>query len=159
MAVRIEMPCEIRPKFQSLSVGTNLTGCAFSKHPVQEALVKIRAGYDIAFQCPRAVPMVLMLTSHPSRDGDILSDQIMQFSPGVAARDFFDPFGNICTRFVAPAGLLEVRSEFTVEDTGLPDEVRPGARPWDIGDLPDEALPFLRASRYCDTEKLSDMAW
>src|ERR1700742_3684931 len=133
--------------------------CRFSGIHFLEVFVKIRAGYDIAFQCPQAVPMVLMLTSHPSRDGDILSDQIMQFSPGVAARDFFDPFGNICTRFVAPPGLLEVRSEFTVEDTGLPDEVRPEARQWDIGDLPDEALPFLLASRYCDTEKLSDMAW
>jgi hypothetical protein len=59
--------------------------------------VKIRAGYDIAFQCPYAVPMVLMLTTHPSRDGDILSDQSMQFSPAVDARDYFDPYGNICS--------------------------------------------------------------
>jgi hypothetical protein len=76
--------------------------------------VKIRAGYDIAFQCPHAVPMVLMLTTHPSRDGDILSDQSMQLSPGVKARDFFDPYGNICTRLVAPPGLLEVSSDFVV---------------------------------------------
>jgi hypothetical protein len=63
--------------------------------------VKIRAGYDIAFQCPYAVPIVLMLTTHPSRDGDILGDQSMQFSPHVDARDYFDPYGNICTRLVA----------------------------------------------------------
>jgi hypothetical protein len=66
-------------------------------HAIMEIIVKIRAGYDIAFQCPYSVPMVLMLTTHPSRDGDILSDQSMQFSPGVEARDFFDPYGNICT--------------------------------------------------------------
>ena len=60
--------------------------------------MKIRAGYDIAFQCPYAVPMVLMLTTHPSRDGDIVSDQSMRFSPAVDARDYFDPYGNICTR-------------------------------------------------------------
>ena len=30
--------------------------------------MKIRAGYDIAFQCPHAVPMVFMLTTHPSRE-------------------------------------------------------------------------------------------
>jgi hypothetical protein len=62
--------------------------------------VKIRAGYDIAFQCPYAVPMVLMLTTHPSRDGDILSDQSMHFSPAIGERDYFDPYGNICTRLV-----------------------------------------------------------
>jgi hypothetical protein len=64
--------------------------------------VKIRAGYDIAFQCPYAVPMVLMLTTHPSRDGDILGDQSMHFSPRVEGRDYFDPYGNICSRLVAP---------------------------------------------------------
>jgi transglutaminase-like putative cysteine protease len=125
----------------------------------KEFIVKIRAGYDIAFECSSAVPMVLMLTSHPSRDGDILSDQTMQFSPGVDARDFFDPFGNICTRLVAPPGLFEVRSEFIVQDSGLPDEVCPSARQWEIGDLPSDTLPFLLASRYCDTEKLMQLAW
>jgi transglutaminase-like putative cysteine protease len=103
--------------------------------------------------------MVLMLTTHPSRDGDILSDQSMQFSPGVDARDYFDPYGNICTRLVAPPGLFEVRSEFVVEDSGLPDEVCPAARQWDVGALPSETLPFLLASRYCDTEKLLNLAW
>lgn len=83
----------------------------------------------------------------------------MRFSPGVDARDFFDPFGNICTRLVAPPGLLEVRCEFDVDDTGLPDEVCPAAQQWDVGALPGEVLPFLLASRYCDTEKLSNLAW
>jgi transglutaminase-like putative cysteine protease len=124
-----------------------------------EVLVKIRAGYDIAFQCSYAVPMVLMLTTHPCRDGDILGDQFMSFSPGVDARDFFDPYGNICTRLVAPPGLLEVRSDFVVGDSGLPDEVCPAAQQWDVGSLPREVLPFLLASRYCDTEKLSNLAW
>jgi hypothetical protein len=53
---------------------------AFQPDTIQGDFVKIRAGYDIAFQCPYAVPMVLMLTTHPSRDGDILSDQSMHFS-------------------------------------------------------------------------------
>lgn len=121
--------------------------------------MKIRAGYDIAFQCPQDVPMVLMLTTHPSRDGDIVSDPSMRSSPGVDARDFFDPYGNICTRLVAPQGLFEARSEFIVEDSGLPDEVCPSAQQFDVGALPSETLPFLLASRYCDPEKLSDLAW
>jgi hypothetical protein len=97
--------------------------------------------------------MMLMLTTHPSRDGDILGDQSMNFLPGVEARDYFDPYGNICTRLVAPAGLLEVRSEFIVEDSGLPDEVSLAAQQLGVGALPGEALPFLLASGYCGTEK------
>jgi transglutaminase-like putative cysteine protease len=42
---------------------------------------------------------------------------------------------------------------------GLPDEVRPGAQQWNVGALPGDALPFLLASRYCDTERLSNLAW
>jgi transglutaminase-like putative cysteine protease len=59
----------------------------------------------------------------------------------------------------SPPGLLEVRSEFVVEDSGLPDEVCPAAQQWDVAALPGDALPFLLASRYCDTEKLSNLAW
>jgi hypothetical protein len=32
-----------------------------------EAILKIRAGYDIAFNCFQEVPMLLMLSVHPSR--------------------------------------------------------------------------------------------
>src|SRR3984893_15088467 len=131
-------------------LGTNLAVCAFPTQQDQEVFVKIRAGYDIAFHCPYSVPMVLMLTTHPSRDGDILGDQSMRFSPGVDARDFFEPYGNIRTRLVAPPGLLEVRSEFGVKDSGGPDEVCWSAQQWNVAALPGDVLPFLLASRYCD---------
>jgi hypothetical protein len=36
--------------------------------------VIIRAGYDIAFHCQQETPMVLMLSVHPSRQGDLLSE-------------------------------------------------------------------------------------
>ena len=121
--------------------------------------MKIRAGYDIAFQCAQAVPMALMLAVHPSRHADLLSDHSIRFSPGVNARDYLDDFGNVSTRLVAPPGLLEIRSEFVIEDSGLPDEVMPSAQQWDIDALPNDALTFLLASRYCDTEKLSNLAW
>jgi hypothetical protein len=35
----------------------------------------------------------------------------------------------------------------------------PDAPQWDVGALPDETLLYLLGSRYCDTEKLSDLAW
>jgi transglutaminase-like putative cysteine protease len=123
------------------------------------AVVRIRAGYDIAFQCPQAVPMILMLSVHPSRQSGLLSDHAIRFSPGVNSRDYRDAFGNICTRLVAPAGLLEIRNEFSIQDTGLPDEELPSAQQWEIETLPDEVLTFLLASRYCDTEKFSNLAW
>jgi transglutaminase-like putative cysteine protease len=103
--------------------------------------------------------MILMLSVHPSRQSDLLSDHVIRFSSGVKSRDYRDAFGNVCTRLVAPAGLLEIHNEFSIQDTGLPDEELPSAQQWEIETLPDDVLTFLLASRYCDTEKLSNLAW
>jgi transglutaminase-like putative cysteine protease len=66
---------------------------------------------------------------------------------------------NTCTRLVAPPGLLEIRNDFIIRDSGQPDAVVPDAQQWDVSALPDEALMYLLGSRYCDTQKLSDLAW
>jgi transglutaminase-like putative cysteine protease len=121
--------------------------------------VNIKAGYKIAFQCAQDVPMLLMLSVRPERQQDLLSEHRMTFSPGVRARDYLDAFGNVCTRLVAPGGLVEIRNRFIIADSGKPDEVAPDAEQWDIDRLPDEALVYLLGSRYCDTQKLSNLAW
>ena len=89
--------------------------------------MEIRAGYDIAFQCFQDTPMVLMLSIDPARRGDLLSEHRIQFSPNIPSRDYVDVFGNTCTRIVAPAGLIEMRNDFLIADSGLPDEVAPDA--------------------------------
>ena len=121
--------------------------------------MEIRAGYDIAFQCFQETPMVLMLSIGPARVRDLLSEHRIRFSPDVPSRDYVDKFGNTCTRIVAPAGLIEIRNDFLISDSGLPDEVAPDARQLEVGDLPDDVLIYLLGSRYCDTEKLSNLAW
>jgi transglutaminase-like putative cysteine protease len=121
--------------------------------------LKIRAGYDIAFECSQDVPMVLMLTVHPSRHADILTEHTIRVSPQVVANDYTDVFGNICTRLVAPAGLIELRNEFIIQDSGLPDAVLPKAVQVPLQELPDDALIYLLGSRYCNTQKLTDFAW
>jgi transglutaminase-like putative cysteine protease len=121
--------------------------------------VKIEAGYDIAFNSAQEVPIVLMLSVHPSRQHDLLTDHRIELSPEIKSRDYLDAFGNICTRLVAPPSLLEIRNRFVISDGGLPDEVAPEAAQWEIDGLPDEVLVYLLASRYCDTEKLSQFAW
>ena len=125
----------------------------------EDTTLKIRAGYDIAFNCFQDVPMVLMLSVHPSRQGDLLTDHAIRVSPNVALRDYKDGFGNVCTRLVAPVGQINIRNEFIIEDGGLPDEVAPHAEQIPLDRLPDDALVYLLGSRYCDTQRLTDLAW
>jgi transglutaminase-like putative cysteine protease len=46
-----------------------------------------------------------------------------------------------------------------VRDTGRPDPVVSDACHVRVEDLPQEALVFLRASRFCDSDLLLDLAW
>jgi transglutaminase-like putative cysteine protease len=121
--------------------------------------VQIRAGYDIAFQCLQDTPMILMLSIHPSRTKDLLSPHRIQFSHDVQAHDYLDMFGNTCTRIVAPPGLIEIKNDFLIVDSGLPDLAPPSGPLQPVGELPDDVMVFLLGSRYCDTQKLSDLAW
>jgi transglutaminase-like putative cysteine protease len=121
--------------------------------------MKIRAGYDIAFEVPQLTPIILMVSVHPSRAKDILTSPKILASPDLSMRDYQDTFGNICTRVTAPPGLVEFASSFEIRDSGCPDEVSMNARWHPIDELPDETLPYLLGSRYCDTQKLSNFAW
>ena len=121
--------------------------------------MKIQAGFDIAYDLPQPTSMILMLTVHPSRAKDLLSPHEIAFTPVVKQRSYLDSFGNVCTRVLAPAGRFEMKADFIIRDSGKADEIAPRAAQIDIDRLPDEALLFLIASRYCDTEALSDLAW
>ena len=124
-----------------------------------ETPMLIRCGYDIAFDCPVPTPIMLILSVHPSRLGDLLEPQGMRADPDIGFREYRDGFGNICHRVLAPAGETHFRAGFTIRDSGLPDAAEPDARQFLVQDLPDEALVFLLGSRYCETDKLSDTAW
>ena len=58
---------------------------------------------------------MLLLSVHPSREKDLLTPQRIELSPGIKARQGLDPFGNIWTRFLAPAGRLEIRTDFLLQ--------------------------------------------
>jgi transglutaminase-like putative cysteine protease len=46
-----------------------------------------------------------------------------------------------------------------VRDSGQPDVICASAGQHPVQDLPDECLVFLLGSRYCETDRLSDIAW
>ena len=119
----------------------------------------IRAGYEIAFNCPEPTPMILMLSVRPERRRDLITPETIKASPGVQLRAYVDGFGNACHRLIAPAGPVSFAADFLINDSGLPDEASPQAVQHPVDELPDETLVYLLGSRYCETEPLSDLAW
>jgi transglutaminase-like putative cysteine protease len=121
--------------------------------------MQIKAGYTLTYDFPKPTPMLLVLNNHPSRQGDLLTPQVLRCDPPVQMWDYTDGFGNVCTRLIAPAGQLSISTEFEIYDTGQPDRVVADAVQHDIHDLPDDVLVFLLGSRYCETDLLSNIAW
>jgi transglutaminase-like putative cysteine protease len=122
-------------------------------------MMQIKAGFTIAYECPRPTPMLLTLKVHPTRRSDLLTPESLTFSPPVETWDYLDGFGNVCTRLTAPAGRLTISTAFEIYDGGLPDFVPHDAAQHNIRDLPDETLVYVLGSRYCETDLLSDIAW
>jgi transglutaminase-like putative cysteine protease len=121
--------------------------------------MKIRVGFEITYDFVARTPMMLMLSVHPSRAADVIGPGQLRVSPAVPFTRYLDAFGNVCTRLVAPPGQLEIFTDALVADSGLPDPVEPAARQHEIAELPHDALVFLLASRYCETERLMEAAW
>ena len=121
--------------------------------------MKIRCGFDIAYTCAFPTPMLFLLSVHPSREGDLRTPQRIAVDPDVPVRTYTDLFGNRVTRLVAQPGTTTLRADFLIRDSGEPDIVAPDAREVPVEELPDDTLAYLLASRYCDTEALSDLAW
>jgi transglutaminase-like putative cysteine protease len=119
----------------------------------------IRTGFDIAIGVREPTALLMMLSLHPSRTTDLRSPHQMRFSPHVDAWDYTDGFGNTVTRILAPPGVTTISTSFLVEDSGEPDIVAPGAQQVPVELLPPDVLVFLLGSRYCETDKLSDLAW
>lgn len=119
----------------------------------------IRAGYDIAFEADLPTPMLAALSIHPSRNRDLRSIQRITTMPEVPLYDYIDGFGNVCTRLTIPAGGIALSCSFTIEDGFTSDPVMPDARAVAVGDLPDEIMVYLLGSRYCETDRLTDVAW
>ncbi|MFT4247954.1 MAG: transglutaminase family protein [Pseudomonas sp.] len=119
----------------------------------------IHLGFDIRHRFDQPTPMVAMLDLREERRADIVRATPLQAIPEVPVRQYHDPFGNLCTRLVAPAGVFGLRADTVVRDDGLPDPVAPDARETPVDALPDDALVFLLASRYCETDLLVQQAW
>jgi transglutaminase-like putative cysteine protease len=121
--------------------------------------MKIHAGYEIAYQCPQPTPMILMLSVHPSRIADLITSDRMRINPAIPANTYHDSFGNFCHVVHAPPGRITLSADFLIRDSGALDDVAPNAVQHPLERLPVETLVYLLGSRYCETDRFTQLAW
>ena len=126
---------------------------------VSEPFLKFRIGYEFKYSFPSPTPCLLVLSVHHSRVGDLVLPDHVITNPSTPVSGYRDGFGNWCSRLVAPAGHFRIFCNSEIHDSGLPDNATPGAGQVPVEMLPDDALTFLLASRFCESDKLLDMSW
>lgn len=121
--------------------------------------MKLRVGHELHYEFPQPTPVILMLNIHFTRVSDLETPDHIVVSPSVPISGYRDGFGNWCSRLLAPTGRMLISSDCTIRDSGRPDPVVSEARQVPVEALPEETLVFLLASRFCDSDRLLDLAW
>ena len=121
--------------------------------------MRLRVGYELQYHFPQTTPVIMMLNVHYTRVSDLERPDHIVISPSVPISGYRDGFGNWCSRILAPAGAMRISTDTVVNDTGLADRTVLGAAQVPVEELPEDALVFLLASRFCDSDRLLDLAW
>ena len=66
--------------------------------------IHLQVGFELRYDCPQPVPMILLLNVHHSRVADIVIPDRLTTDPPVPVTAYRDAFGNWCSRLIAPAG-------------------------------------------------------
>ena len=119
----------------------------------------IRIGYRLDYDFPAPTPLLAVVNVHHSRVGDLVAPDVMATTPAVPLDGYHDSFGNWCHRLVAPAGQFRMEADTVIHDPGRLDETVVDAAQTPVPDLPAAALRYLLPSRYCESDRLPEVAW
>lgn len=116
----------------------------------------IHATCFLDFHNPVATPFLLMLRPRSGWQQWVAREEYV-LTPTVPAVEFTDPFGNLCQRLTAPAGRFSIHTSVDIECAEVSDEA-PGSPFVEVQQLPDDTLPFLLPSRFCESDRFGQMA-
>jgi transglutaminase-like putative cysteine protease len=119
----------------------------------------IKYGCELAVVVNEPTPAQCLMDIHSERQTDIVEEIALTASSAAPISEERDGFGNRLRRLILPAGETVLRLSGIIADSGIP-EVREGNAPiLPVPKLPADVLGYLNGSRYCETDKLGEMAW
>jgi transglutaminase-like putative cysteine protease len=119
----------------------------------------IKIGYELIFNNPAPVNMLMALYVHPEQADVLGKPERLVVEPDVPIQNYIDHFGNRVGRCLAPAGPFRIYYDNIAEDSGKPEPRIDGARLHPVEELPSECMEFLIPSRYCEVDNMTQMAW
>lgn len=118
--------------------------------------MKLLVSCNLSFHIDHATALILMLRPYRGIQQWIIRETYT-IRPAVPVTESADFYGNAQQRLVAPAGdfLIYSSAEVIVGDYLA---TAPGAEFIEIQNLPNDVLPYLLPSRYCESDRFGDMA-
>ena len=126
--------------------------------PHPSGVLTLRVGSEFVYWSQGETPAILQVEARQDSDAKILQER-WEIEPHVDSHIYADVYGNRCRRLTLPPGQTTMRYDALVEVSSHPDVVVPEAPAALVQDLPDETILFTLASRYCQSDSLSDAAW
>jgi len=119
--------------------------------------MKLKVACELEYELKENAPLILMLRPRNGA-GQQLIEEIYQIIPNIHFSEYTDVYGNLCQRIFAPIGKLIIKTQsiFEVHET-LETNMNAGFVP--VENLPNEAIIYLLPSRYCESDKLSSLAF
>ncbi len=116
----------------------------------------LRSECDLHFDASIYTPFVFMLRPRSGAEQWVAQERYA-ITPSVSVVEFTDGYGNLCQRLIAPPGSFSVRTSAEVMTSAHIDTAA-GAPFVPVQDLPESALTYLLPSRYCEADRLSELA-
>ncbi len=116
----------------------------------------LKAICEITFEGDTPTPLILMLRPRSGAAQWVLHEEY-RLNPATRVTEYTDSFGNLCQRLVAPASRFVIHTSAQVRTADTID-VHPGTPFTPAQDLPEQTLPFLLPSRYCQSDQLGEQA-
>jgi transglutaminase-like putative cysteine protease len=120
--------------------------------------ITVRVGCHLAYETTVQTPALFVLK--PRLESSVLVIQEkLSFGIGLPSYQFQDSHGNICYRSELMPGLNEIRHDALVAVSSRPDNREVPGQIEPVSQLPPEVLRYTLPSRYCDSDKLLNLAW
>jgi transglutaminase-like putative cysteine protease len=118
--------------------------------------MKLQISCELDYISQENVPLVLMLRPR-SGAGQWVAKEEYLFTPNVQVTEYTDSYGNICQRLISPEGNFSIKTSAIVA-TSDHIEVNFDAQFVPVEYLPNDILIYLLPSRYCESDKLANLA-
>jgi len=118
----------------------------------------VRVGCNLLYETTVPTPALFILK--PRLEGRVLvAQEKLSFGIGQPSYEFQDSHGNITYRCMLMPGRNEIRHDALVAVSARPDDRDIPNQTVSVSQLPPKVLRYTLPSRYCDSDKLLDLAW